>query len=74
MKPLELAEVYKDTYLIYEKLTTEYDSYICAMEMDAKPIEKGYDIAGVDEKSKIRRNKFFILKKIYIRNHMNKTS
>ena len=55
MKPLELAEVNKGTYLIYEKLTSEYDSYISAMELNTKPIEKDCDIAGVDEKSKIRR-------------------
>ena len=55
MKPLELVEVNKGTYLLYEKLTSEYNSYISAMELDTKPIEKDCDIAGVDEKSKIRR-------------------
>ena len=49
LKPLELVGVNKDTYLIYEKLPTEYDSRVRVMELDTKPTEKYSDMGGVDK-------------------------
>ena len=51
LKPLELVGVNKDTYLIYEKLPTEYDSRVRVMELDTKPTEKYSDMGGVDKQN-----------------------
>ena len=40
--------VNKDSYLILEKLPTEYDSRVKAMELDERPTEQYSDIGGLD--------------------------
>merc|ERR1711992_339981 len=49
MKPGDLVGVNKDSYLILEKLPTEYDSRVKAMEVDARPTEEYSDIGGLDK-------------------------
>ena len=49
LHPLDLVGVNKDTYLIYEKLPSEYDSRVRVMELDTKPTEKYSDLGGVDK-------------------------
>merc|ERR1712168_470808 len=39
----------KDSYLVLEKLPTEYDSRVKAMEVDEKPTEQYSDIGGLDK-------------------------
>ena len=39
----------KDSYLILEKLPTEYDSRVKAMEVDERPTEQYSDIGGLDK-------------------------
>lgn len=41
--------VNKDSYLILEKLPTEYDSRVKAMEVDERPTEQYSDIGGLDK-------------------------
>ena len=49
LKPKDLVGVHKDSYLILEKLPTEYDSRVKAMEVDEKPTEDYNDIGGLDK-------------------------
>lgn len=49
LKPGELIGVNKDSYLILEKLPSEYDSRIKAMEIDEKPTDDYTDIGGLDK-------------------------
>ncbi|XP_028399782.1 26S proteasome regulatory subunit 6A-B [Dendronephthya gigantea] len=48
LKPADLIGVNKDSYLILEKLPTEYDSRVKAMELDERPTEQYSDIGGLD--------------------------
>jgi len=47
--PGDLVGVNKDSYLILEKLPTEYDSRVKAMEVDERPTEQYSDIGGLDK-------------------------
>jgi 26S proteasome regulatory subunit T5 len=47
--PGELVGVNKDSYIILEKLPTEYDQRVKAMEVDEKPSEDYTDIGGLDK-------------------------
>ena len=49
LKPGDLIGVNKDSYLILDKLPTEHDSRVNAMEMDEKPTEDYTDIGGLDK-------------------------
>lgn len=49
MKPGELVGVHKDSYLVLEKLPSEYDSRVKAMEVDEKPTEDYADVGGLDK-------------------------
>lgn len=49
LKPGELVGTNKDSYIILEKLPTEYDSRVKAMEVDEKPQEDYTDIGGLDK-------------------------
>jgi len=47
--PGELVGVNKDSYIVLEKLPTEFDSRVKAMEVDDKPTEDYADIGGLDK-------------------------
>ena len=49
LKPSDLVGTNKDSYLILEKLPTEFDSRVQAMEVDERPTEEYSDIGGCDE-------------------------
>eukprot|EP00911_Craspedida_sp_UC1_P002955 UC1_evm2s2154 len=49
LEPGDLVGVNKDSYLILDKLPTEYDSRVKAMEVDEKPTEQYNDIGGLDK-------------------------
>lgn len=49
LTPGELVGTNKDSYIILEKLPTEFDSRIKAMEVDDKPTEDYTDIGGLDK-------------------------
>merc|ERR1711970_1708383 len=49
LSPGDLVGVNKDSYLVLEKLPTEYDSRVKAMEVDDKPTEQYSDIGGLDK-------------------------
>merc|ERR1711990_84299 len=49
LSPGDLVGVNKDSYLILEKLPTEYDSRAKAMEVDEKPTEQYSDVGGLDK-------------------------
>lgn len=49
VKPGDLVGVNKDSYIILEKLPTEFDSRVKAMEVDEKPTEDYTDIGGLDK-------------------------
>lgn len=49
LTPGELVGTNKDSYLILEKLPSEYDSRVKAMEVDEKPSEEYSDIGGCDK-------------------------
>lgn len=49
VKPGELVGVNKDSYIMLEKLPTEFDSRVQAMEVDEKPTEDYTDIGGLDK-------------------------
>ncbi len=49
LKPGELVGTNKDSYIILEKLPTEYDSRVKAMEVDEKPQEEYQDIGGLEK-------------------------
>merc|ERR1712136_476234 len=45
----DLVGVNKDSYLVLEKLPTEYDSRVKAMEVDERPTDQYSDIGGLDK-------------------------
>lgn len=49
LKPSDLVGVNKESFLIFEKLPSEYDSRVKAMEIDQKPTEEYTDIGGLDK-------------------------
>merc|ERR1739838_770296 len=49
LSPGDLVGVNKDSYLILEKLPTEYDSRVKAMEVDEKPTKQYSDGGGLDK-------------------------
>ena len=49
LTPGELVGTNKDSYIILEKLPTEFDSRVKAMEVDDKPTEDYTDIGGLDK-------------------------
>jgi 26S proteasome regulatory subunit T5 len=49
LKPGDLVGVNKDSYLVLEKLPTEFDSRVKAMEVDEKPTEQYSDVGGLDK-------------------------
>jgi len=49
LKPSDLIGTNKDSYLILEKLPTEFDSRVKAMEVDERPTEEYSDIGGCDK-------------------------
>ena len=49
IKPTDLVGVNKDSYLLLDKLPSEYDSRVKAMEIDEKPSEEYTDIGGLDK-------------------------
>ena len=49
LKPNDLVGVNKDSYLVLDKLPTEYDSRVKAMEVDERPTDKYADIGGADK-------------------------
>ena len=49
LKPGDLIGTNKDSFLILEKLPTEYDPRVKAMELDEKPTEDYSDVGGCDK-------------------------
>merc|ERR1711881_612711 len=49
LKPGDLIGVNKDSYLVLEKLPTEYDNRVKAMEVDERPTEQYSDVGGLDK-------------------------
>ncbi|CAH1389793.1 unnamed protein product [Nezara viridula] len=49
LKPGQLIGVNKDSYLILEKLPSEYDARVKAMEVDERPTDQYSDIGGLDK-------------------------
>lgn len=49
LKPGDLVGVNKDSYLVLDKLPSEYDNRVKAMEVDEKPTEEYSDIGGLDK-------------------------
>jgi 26S proteasome regulatory subunit T5 len=49
VKPGDLVGVHKDSYLVLEKLPSEFDSRVKAMEIDEKPTEDYSDVGGLDK-------------------------
>lgn len=49
LSPGDLVGVNKDSYLILDKLPSEYDSRVKAMELDERPTEQYSDIGGLDK-------------------------
>merc|ERR1711970_410935 len=49
LKPGDLIGVNKDSYLVLEKLPTEFDSRVKAMGVDEKPTEQYSDVGGLDK-------------------------
>ncbi len=49
VRPGELVGTNKDSYILLEKLSAEYDSRVKAMEVDEKPSEDYTDIGGLDK-------------------------
>jgi len=49
LRPADLVGVNKDSYLVLEKLPTEYDSRVKAMEVDERPTDQYSDIGGLDK-------------------------
>jgi len=49
LKPSDLIGTNKDSYLILEKLPSEFDSRVKAMEVDERPTEEYSDIGGCDK-------------------------
>ena len=53
LKPNDLIGTNKDSYLILEKLPTEYDPRVKAMEVDEKPTEEYSDVGGCDKQIQV---------------------
>ena len=51
--PGELVGVNKDSYIVLEKLPTEFDSRVKAMEVDEKPTEDYTEIGGLDKQIQV---------------------
>lgn len=49
LRPGDLVGVNKDSYLVLDKLPSEFDSRVKAMEVDEKPTESYTDIGGLDK-------------------------
>lgn len=49
LKPGDLVGVNKDSYLVLDKLPSEYDSRVKTMEIDEKPTEDYADVGGLDK-------------------------
>jgi len=49
VKPGDLVGTNKDSYLVLEKLPSEFDSRVKAMEVDEKPTEDYSDVGGCDK-------------------------
>lgn len=49
LKPGEIVGVNKDSFLVLEKLPTEYDIRVKTMEVDERPTEKYTDVGGLDK-------------------------
>jgi 26S proteasome regulatory subunit T5 len=49
MRPSDLIGVNKDTFIILDKLPTEYDSRVQAMQLDEKPTDEYSDIGGLEK-------------------------
>jgi 26S proteasome regulatory subunit T5 len=49
LRPGDLVGVNKDSFIVLEKLPTEHDSRVKAMELDEKPTEDYTDIGGLDQ-------------------------
>ena len=49
LKPGDLVGVNKDSYLVLDKLPSEYDSRVKAMEIDERPTDQYSDIGGADK-------------------------
>jgi len=49
LSPGDLVGVNKDSYLVLDKLPTEYDSRVKAFEVDERPTEQYTDIGGLDK-------------------------
>lgn len=49
LRPADLIGTNKDSYLILEKLPSEFDSRVKTMEVDLKPTEDYSDIGGLDK-------------------------
>ena len=47
--PSDLVGVNKDSYLVLDKLPSEYDSRVKAMEIDERPTDQYSDIGGADK-------------------------
>ena len=49
LRPGDLIGVNKDSYLVLDKLPSEYDSRVKAMEIDERPTDQYSDIGGADK-------------------------
>lgn len=49
LQPGDLVGVNKDSYLVLDKLPTEFDSRVKAMEVDERPKEQYTDIGGLEK-------------------------
>lgn len=49
LRPSDLVGVNKDSYLVLDKLPSEYDSRVKAMEIDERPTDQYSDIGGCDK-------------------------
>ena len=49
LEPGDLVGTNKDSYLILEKLPSEFDSRVKAMEVDEKPTEQFNDVGGLED-------------------------
>lgn len=49
LRPGDLVGVNRDTHIVLEKLPTEYDARVKAMEVDERPTEDYSDIGGLDK-------------------------
>ena len=63
LKPNDIVGVNKDSYLILDKLPTEYDSRVKAFEVDEKPTEDYSDVGGLDKQIEELAGYFAALKK-----------